>query len=262
LTIVQEFIFEALMPGDLAGRAVLVTGAARGLGRAIALAAAAAGAHVGAFDIDEPLLTGLPRLGGSAGTILPIIGDVASREAVMSAAKRLADAVGGLDAVVSNAALLQYEPLEEITESALDRMLAIGIKGAVWGAQALLAHRRSKAAVSLLHMTSPVAERGAARTSVYAMTKAAVASFTRTLAVELGPQGVRVNALAPGSIPTPGAIGLTSKAEYERRAARIPLRRLGSEEEVARAALFLLSDSASFITGEVLHVDGGLAGSL
>ncbi len=250
------------MPGELSGRAVLVTGAGRGLGRAIALAAAAAGAHVGAFDLDEASLSTLGSEQRDSGVIEPIVGDVAERHAVLSAAKALADAAGGLDAVVSNAALLQYEPVDQVTERTLDRMLAIGIKGAVWGAQALLAHRRANAVVSLLHMSSPVAERGAPNTSIYAVTKAAVASLTRTLAVELGPRGVRVNALAPGSIPTPGAMALTSQEEYARRTARVPLRRLGTVEEVARAALFLISDQASFINGEVLHIDGGLAVSL
>lgn len=250
------------MPGELSGRAVLVTGAGRGLGRAIALAAAAAGARVGAFDVDRALLTSLESEPVESGSIEPIQGDVASRHAVMSAAKALADATGGLDAIVSNAALLQYEAVDQVSEATLDRMLGIGIKGAVWGAQALLAHRRAGATVSLLHMSSPVAERGAPNTSVYSVTKAAVASLTRTLAVELGPRGVRVNALAPGSIPTPGAMELNSEEEYARRTARIPLRRLGTVEEVASAAIFLISDRASFISGEILHIDGGLAVSL
>jgi NAD(P)-dependent dehydrogenase (short-subunit alcohol dehydrogenase family) len=247
---------------DLTGRAVLVTGAGRGLGRAIALAAAAAGARVGAFDIDGALLNALQLIEPTGGVLVPLPGDVTSREAVMAAARTLADAAGGLDAVVSNAALIRYERLEEVSEPMLDRMLAIGIKGAVWGAQALLQYRRKDTPVSLLHMASPVAERGAPRTSIYAMTKAAVASLTRTLAVELGPQKIRVNALAPASIPTPGAVALTSAEEYARRTAHIPLRRLGTDEEVARAALFLLSDASSFISGEVLHVDGGIVASL
>jgi NAD(P)-dependent dehydrogenase (short-subunit alcohol dehydrogenase family) len=154
---------EECMQCDLAGRAILVTGAARGLGGAIALAAARAGARVGGLDIDEPLPSTLTENARTDGILVPMLGAVASRESVMAAAKALADADGGLDAVVSNAALLHYEPLEEVTEPTLDRMLAIGIKGAVWGAQALLAYRRAKTTVSLLHMTSPVAERGAPR---------------------------------------------------------------------------------------------------
>jgi meso-butanediol dehydrogenase/(S,S)-butanediol dehydrogenase/diacetyl reductase len=248
---------------ELENKAYLVTGAGRGLGRAITLEAIAAGATIGAMDLDPKLLEQLAQDAGPGAKRLVILpGDVASREQVMNAAATLAGTAHGIDGLVSNAALIHYEPIDAVTEQTLDRMLAIGIKGAVWGAQALLAHRRAGGTASLIHMTSPTAERGAPRTSVYAMTKAAVASLTRTLAVELGPQGIRVNALSPGSIPTPGAMGLTSKEEYARRAATIPLRRLGTEREVALAALYLLSDAASFINGEVLHIDGGLMAGL
>ncbi len=248
---------------DIRGKAILLTGAGRGLGRAIALEALAAGAAVAALDIDAELLQRLTREAGEhAARLLTLCGDVAVRETVQSAAAQLAARCGGLDAVVSNAALIHYESIDQVTEPTLDRMLGIGIKGAVWGAQALLAHRRPGAEACLIHMTSPTAERGVARTGVYAMTKAAVASLTRTLAVELGPQGIRVNALSPGSIPPPGAMGLTTTEEYARRSVAIPLRRLGTERDVALAALYLLSPAASFVTGEVIRVDGGIMAAL
>jgi NAD(P)-dependent dehydrogenase (short-subunit alcohol dehydrogenase family) len=91
--------------------------------------------------------------------------------------------------------------------------------------------------------------------------KGAIATLTKTLAAELGPRGVRVNALAPASIPTPGAVAITPRDEYERRATRIPLRRLGREEDATLASLYLLSDAASFVSGETLHVDGGFLAS-
>jgi meso-butanediol dehydrogenase / (S,S)-butanediol dehydrogenase / diacetyl reductase len=216
---------------DLRGRTVLVTGAGRGIGRALTLGAAASGAMVGALDVDSALLQALMSDAGSQSQhIMPLHAD----------------------------ALIHYEPIEQVGEAMLDRMLAIGIKGAVWGAQALLAHMDPARGAVLINMSSPVAERGFPGTSVYAMTKAAMASLTRTLAAELGPRGVRTCALAPGSVPTPGAVALTTPAEYQRRVATIPLRRLGREEDCTASLLFLLSSEAAFINGAILHVDGGI----
>jgi len=129
----------------------------------------------------------------------------------------------------------------------------------VWGAQLLLAHLDSSRGGVLINMASPVAERGYPNTAIYSLVKGALVTLTKTLAAELGPRGVRVNAVAPGSVPTPGAVGLNDEAEYARRARTIPLRRLGHEEDNAAAVAFLLGPSASFINGEILHVDGGIA---
>jgi NAD(P)-dependent dehydrogenase (short-subunit alcohol dehydrogenase family) len=241
---------------DFTGKSFLVTGAARGLGRAIAVGAAQAGAAVTAFDIDAALLAELAAAvaPGSRGRIATAVVDVADRAAFMSAAAR----IGRLDAVVSNAMLLRYDPIEAVTEPIIDRMVGIGIKGAVWGAQALLAQMDPGRGGVLIHLASPVAERGFPTTAVYSMVKGALGSLTRTLSAELGPRGVRVNALAPGSIPTPGAVAITAREEYERRAGKIPVRRLGRDEDVTAAALYLLSDEASYVNGEILHVDGGI----
>jgi meso-butanediol dehydrogenase / (S,S)-butanediol dehydrogenase / diacetyl reductase len=157
--------------------------------------------------------------------------------------------------------LIRYDAIEAVDEATLDRMLAIGIKGAVWGVQALLRHMDPAIGGAVLNLASPTAERGFPGTAVYSMVKGAMGTLTRTLAAELGPRRVRVNALAPGSIPTPGAVAITPQEEYERRAVRIPLRRLGREEDATYASLFLLSDAASFVSGEILHVDGGFLAS-
>jgi NAD(P)-dependent dehydrogenase (short-subunit alcohol dehydrogenase family) len=239
---------------DLSGKSILITGAARGLGRALAIGAAQAGAAVAAFDLDAALLAELHTFP----SITPYVVDVVDRAAFMAAAGR----IGRIDAIVNNAMLIRYDPIEEVDEAIIDRMVAIGIKGAVWGVQALLRHMDPAAGGVVLNLASPTAERGFPTTAVYSMVKAAMGSLTRTLAAELGPRRVRVNALAPGSIPTPGAVAITPPEEYERRATRIPLRRLGREEDATYASLYLLSDAASFVSGEILHVDGGFLASV
>jgi NAD(P)-dependent dehydrogenase (short-subunit alcohol dehydrogenase family) len=245
---------------DLSGQRIFITGAARGLGRSVAEKLARCGATVAVTDLDargcDEVAKGICAAGGAA-LAYPV--DVALREQMMNAAAQFARHCGRIDAVVNNAMLLRYEPVEKITPETLNRMTAIGINGSVWGAQALLAHYDAERGGAIVNMASPVAEKGFPNTAAYSLVKGAIVTLTKVLAAELGPRNVRVNAIAPGSVPTPGALGLNDKAEYDRRARMIPLRRLGREEDNAEACAFLLSSAASFINGEILHVDGGIA---
>ncbi len=245
---------------DLKDHAVLVTGAGRGLGRTCAEYLARCGARVGVNDIDpETCAETVAAIGAAGGAAFGYPSDLSRREAVLEVAKALAADAGRIDAVVNNAMLLRYEPIEAVREDVFDTMLAIGIKAPVWGAQALLMHMDPERGGAIVNMASPVAERGYPNTAVYSLVKGATVTLTKTLAAELGPRKVRVNAVAPGSVPTPGAVGLNKPEEYERRARTIPLRRLGQEDDNAYAVAFLLSPQASFINGEILHVDGGIA---
>jgi NAD(P)-dependent dehydrogenase (short-subunit alcohol dehydrogenase family) len=245
---------------DLTDQAILITGAGRGLGRSMAERLSSCGAAVAAVDIDaascEAVAQGIRKRGGKA---FAYAVDVSDRAAFMAAGAKFADESGRIDAVINNAMLLRYEPIEKVTDEVLDRMLGVGIKGAIWGAQLLLAHMQAERGGALVNMTSPVAGRGYPNTAVYSLVKGALVTLTKTLSAELGPRGIRVNGVAPGSVPTPGALGLNDKAEYERRARTIPMRRLGSEEDNASAVAFLLSREASFINGAILNVDGGIA---
>jgi meso-butanediol dehydrogenase / (S,S)-butanediol dehydrogenase / diacetyl reductase len=245
---------------EISQQAVLITGAGRGLGRAMALALGRQGAAVGLVDVDASGCAGTAEaIRSTGGRASSYEADVSSQSMMLEVAGKFAAEHGGMDAIINNAMLLRYDPISAVTEAIADQMLGVGIKGAIWGAQALLTHCRKDRSSAIINMGSPVAERGYPNTALYSAVKGALTTLTKTLAAELGPRGIRVNALAPGSVPTPGAMGLNDRAEYERRARTIPLRRLGHEDDVAAAVVFLLSPGAAFINGEILHVDGGIA---
>jgi NAD(P)-dependent dehydrogenase (short-subunit alcohol dehydrogenase family) len=242
-----------------AGQPILISGAGRGLGEGIARHLAAEGASVGVADIDEAsaarVAAAIREQGGSAHAFG---GDLGQRTVFFEVAEAFAAAAGPLRAVINNASVLVYEPIEQVTEETLDRMLSAGLKSVFWGVQAFLAHRDESAPGSILNYSSPVAYRGRPNTGAYTTIKAGIAGLTKVLAGELGPRGIRVNAIAPGSVPTPATEGFVTPEQYEQRARNIPLRRNGTPEDVARAAAFLLSDEAAFINGAMLAIDGGI----
>ena len=147
---------------DLSGKSILITGAGRGLGRALALGAAQAGARVTAFDVDGQSLVELRK---ASEAITTHVVDVVDRSAYMEAAAR----IGRIDGVVNNAMLIRYDAIEAVDDAILDRMLAIGIKGAVWGVQALLRHMDPQVGGVILNLASPGAERGFPRTAMEAL---------------------------------------------------------------------------------------------
>jgi NAD(P)-dependent dehydrogenase (short-subunit alcohol dehydrogenase family) len=241
------------------GRPILISGAGRGLGEGIARHLASEGATVGVADINEQsahdVVAAIRAAGGRAHAYG---GDLGRRQAFLDVAEAFAREAGPLRAVINNASVLVYEPIEEVTEETLDRMLAAGLKSVFWGVQAFLAHRDENETGNILNYSSPVAYRGRPNTGAYTTIKAGIAGLTKVLAGELGPRGIRVNAIAPGSVPTPATEGFVTPEQYEQRAKNIPLRRNGTPDDVAKAVAFLLSDEAAFINGAMLAVDGGI----
>lgn len=244
----------------LPGRVALVTGAAQGLGRSIALAYAREGAAVGVLDIQGAGARAVAgEIAASGGQALDAVIDVSQREQTQAGVRRVLEGFGRLDVLVNNAMWMRYGPVEDLNEESLDRMLDVGLKALVWMIQAALPAMRAAGRGSIINLASITGESGFARTSGYSAVKGGVIALTRALAVELGPVGIRVNAIAPGAIPTSMSAAVVDEAGWEVRRQRTPLGRIGTPEDVAAAAVFLASDESAFITGEVLHVDGGFA---
>jgi NAD(P)-dependent dehydrogenase (short-subunit alcohol dehydrogenase family) len=245
--------------GRFDGQPILISGAGRGLGEGIAQHLAAQGAIVGIADIDGDSAERVADAINAAGfRAFAYQADCGSRVDFFDLAWLFAADAGPLRAVINNASVLVYEPIEAVTEETLDQMLSAGLKSVFWGVQAFLANRDESQPGNILNYSSPVAYRGRPNTGAYTTIKAGIAGLTKVLAGELGPRGIRVNAIAPGSVPTPATEGFVTPEQYEQRAKNIPLRRNGTPMDVAQAVAFLLSDEASFINGAMLAVDGGI----
>jgi NAD(P)-dependent dehydrogenase (short-subunit alcohol dehydrogenase family) len=241
------------------GRPILISGAGRGLGEGIARHLASEGAIVGVVDINGDTARDVTAaIAGAGGKAFAYQADLGQRQAFLDVAEAFAKDAGPLRAVINNASVLVYEPIEKVTEETLDRMLSAGLKSVFWGVQAFLAHRDESKTGNILNYSSPVAYRGRPNTGAYTTIKAGIAGLTKVLAGELGPRGIRVNAIAPGSVPTPATEGFVTPEQYEQRARNIPLRRNDTPEDVAQAVAFLLSDEAAFINGAMLAIDGGI----
>jgi 3-oxoacyl-[acyl-carrier protein] reductase len=224
---------------SLKGKVALVTGAARGIGAAIADALEKEGCAVHRLDLN--------------GTSLKV--DITDRPALAAAVKR----IGAIDILVNNAGLLARGPFDETSGEQWDRLVAVNLTGVFNCVQAVVPAMRGRRGASIINIASVSAEKGggAMGNVWYGTTKAGVVAITKGLGRELGPQGIRVNAIAPGVIETDMVREHLSPELREKVLARFPLGRFATVEEVAQVALFLASDAASFVTGETIAVDGG-----
>lgn len=248
---------------ELSGRVALVTGAARGLGYAIAERFAQAGASVALADLDAEELHNaaerLSEIGGGAVSKHAL--DVSDVPALGRLMESVGEQHGGIDALVNNAGGSAHTPLrfEELEEEHYERVFDWNVKSALFCTQAALPYLRRADAATVVNLASISARSGNALFSAqYSAAKGAVIALTRNLAHHLGPDGIRVNAIAPGFIRSgERAEGIWHSRDTELVEGAIPLRRRGEVSEIASAALFLTSGASSYITGDVLDVNGG-----
>jgi glucose 1-dehydrogenase len=247
------------MPGRLEGRSALVTGAARGMGRAIAALFLDEGASVVLVDLDGALVAETARALGGRGRALAVAGDISRREDVQRAVAVAVEQHGGLDVVAAHAGIAPGAAFLEIDDEQWQRVLDVNVSGAFLciqeGARAMVAAGRPGAIVVTSSINAFHVEEGMAS---YNTSKGAVDALVRSAAIDLAARGIRVNAVAPGVVRTRIAEWVIDHAvlgpAYRER---IPLGRFGEPDDVASTVLFLASDDAGYVTGQTLVVDGG-----
>ena len=249
---------------SLHGRTAVITGAAGGIGHQAAITFAQAGADVVVADRAEDLLgqtvDAVARLGVK---VTPVAADVSSKDAMDDLAQRAVAEHGRLDIWANVAGILHYCPIVDMTETDLRRIIDINLLGVYWGSAAAARAMQPAGRGSIINIASAAADMGSPSASGYGLTKAAVMQFTRTLAHELGPAGIRANAIAPGWIETPMTVGkVSSDDEHEKlvkqRARLSPLNLTGTPEDISYCMLYLAADASRFVTGQVLRPNGGI----
>jgi len=245
---------------SLSNRVAIVTGSGRGIGRAIALRLAEAGANVVVNDIGdaEPVEAVVREIKAMGRQALPILADVSSASDVDRLVAAATSAYGRIDILVNNAGIARDQLLLRMTEEDWDRVLAVNLKSVFLGTRAVLRHMVKQRWGRIISIASIVGIVGNPGQANYASAKAGIIGFTRTIAKEVASRGITVNAIAPGFIDTEMTQRLKEEWKEELKK-RIPLGYFGSPRDVAEAVAFLAGEEAGYITGHVLAVDGGMA---
>jgi 3-oxoacyl-[acyl-carrier protein] reductase len=260
---------EILRAFDLSGRVAVVTGAGGGIGRQAALTFAGAGATVVIADVlGDRLDETTAALEAKGAKVATVPTDVSRKAAVDALAQAALDQHGRIDVWANVAAILRHNLILDVPEDELDAIIAVNLKGVFFGCQAAGRAMVAAGQGSIINIASQGMDHPAPLVGAYALTKAAVAMLTRTVAAELGPQGVRCNTVAPGFVPTPmtayrwsspdGTVDPDRQREaLDQMAAMSPLRRTGEPLDIALAMLYLASDASKFVTGQVVRPNGG-----
>jgi 3-oxoacyl-[acyl-carrier protein] reductase len=242
----------------LEGCAAIVTGGARGIGREIALTFVEEGASIAIVDINEKDLEHTyQEIKDRGGTGIMSRVDIARSKEIKRFVELVMEQYGKIDILVNNAAYLKYAPFLDFEEDEWDRLIEVDLKGYFLFSQAVAREMVKKHRGKIISMASIGGEIGFSGSCAYASAKAGVIGLTKVMAVELAPYGISANAISPGPTESAALLSTFDEGSKKARIDRIPCGRLGSTKDIARAAIFLASDDSSYITGHVLHVDGG-----
>ncbi len=250
------------MSGRMAGRRVVLTGAAANIGAATAELFAAEGASVVIGDIDPRAGETAARIRESGGNAWFVPTDVSDGDAMQNLFRDAAEQLGGIDVIANNAGVQRSSPITEMAESDWDLHMSVNARSCFLAAKYGVPYLRDGVSPAIVNMASVGGFKAPAGLAGYSASKGAIIAFTRTLAAELGPEGIRVNCVAPGWVDTPFNDPIVSHmggraAQDAAVRAGVPLQRQGRADEIAEAFLYLATNASSFVTGHALVIDGG-----